>query len=234
MAERKLTYMAVDELVAAEHNPKGHDDATLDASVTRFGYVEPVVLDERTGRLVAGHGRVDSVKRARQAGGEPPEGITVVKGEWRIPVLRGWASRDDAEAQAYLLASNRITELGGWNERDLAVALESLEGQLDGVGWDLDGIDALLVRSGLAVERGIAFLDGLGEGGQDPERENHGENPEKGDWVQFSLTMPPEARETLLRRLQIAKKRTGADTMWQALVAVVREWSDEREPSAVP
>ncbi|MFI7131942.1 hypothetical protein ACIBQ1_40135 [Nonomuraea sp. NPDC050153] len=34
--------------------------------------------------------------------------------------MRGWSSRSDADAEAYLVANNRLTGRGGWKERMLA------------------------------------------------------------------------------------------------------------------
>ncbi|MEU8356488.1 hypothetical protein AB0C27_10810 [Nonomuraea sp. NPDC048882] len=41
----------------------------------------------------------------------PPEGVKIGDdGVWLVPILRGWTSRSDAEAEAYLVAANRLTE----------------------------------------------------------------------------------------------------------------------------
>lgn len=145
---RRLEYLPLDEVKPAKRNPKLHDDASLDASLDRFGFTEPVLLDERTGRLVAGHGRLERLRQARDRGDAAPEGIQVLRdGTWKIPVIRGWASRDDAEAEAYLVASNRIVETGGWDLPELADllgAVQSTDRGLEGVGYLDDDLDALL------------------------------------------------------------------------------------------
>ena len=138
--KRRLEPMPLAAITAAEKNPKKHADEQIGASIGRFGYVEPVVLDERTGRLVAGHGRIQALRRARDKGEPAPEGVEARDGEWLVPVMRGWASKTDAEAQAYLIASNRLTEAGGWEWGDLADMLKELEaqGSLQGVGYSDD------------------------------------------------------------------------------------------------
>jgi len=117
---RTLDYLPLSTLEGALVNPKGHAEAAIEASITRFGYVEAITLDERTGRLVAGHGRLEDLRRRESDGEPPPEGL-IADDElgWLVPVQRGWQSRDDAEAEAYLIASNRTTELGGWDDPDL-------------------------------------------------------------------------------------------------------------------
>jgi hypothetical protein len=106
--------MALSALTPAQRNPKKHALPALRDSIGRFGYVEPIVLDERTGRLVAGHGRAKALSLMKAKGGKPPAGVAEKDGEWLVPVLRGWASRSDQEAEAYLLASNQLTVAGGW------------------------------------------------------------------------------------------------------------------------
>lgn len=152
--ERRLEWVALAKLKPAKRNPKRHDLKAVGTSVARFGYVEPMVLDERTGRLVAGHGRREALMKMRAADEAPPSGVRVVDGEWCAPVLRGWSSRSDAEAEAYLLASNRLVEVGGWSDEDLAVMLRELGSQdaLDGVGFSEDDIGKLLASAGAAYE----------------------------------------------------------------------------------
>jgi hypothetical protein len=146
MTDRRLEHMPLDELCKAKRNPKAHDLDTIQTSVGRFGYVEPVVIDERTGLLVAGHGRRKALQLMKRRGDAPPQGVTVGEsGDWLVPVLRGWSSRSDTEAEAYLVASNRLTETGGWHDADLAEMLRDLRVQdaLDGVGFSDEELAAL-------------------------------------------------------------------------------------------
>jgi hypothetical protein len=114
--DRRLDMIDVDELVAAIRNPKLHALEGIAASMLEFGYADTVVIDERTGRTISGHGRIEAVQQLRDKGEKPPEGVKVVKGKWLIPVNRGWASDSDAAAEAYLLAANRWNEVGGYDD----------------------------------------------------------------------------------------------------------------------
>lgn len=107
-------------------------------SMGRFGYVAPMILDERTGRLVAGHGRLKSLNKAKADGDRPPDRIRIRNGDWQVPVVRGIAFTDDREAEAYLLADNQTTILGGWDEGDLKEIVERLgeAGELVGTGFE--------------------------------------------------------------------------------------------------
>jgi hypothetical protein len=146
-SSRRLVGMPLGELIAAARNPKEHDLPGIRAAISKFGFLDVVILDDRTGRLVAGHGRVESLTQAKRAGDDPPDGIDVraSDGEWLVPTLRGWSSRSDDDAEAYLIASNKLTENGGWDVRELLEVLEDLaEAQLlDVTGYDASEMDGL-------------------------------------------------------------------------------------------
>lgn len=146
--DRRIEFRPLDSIDEAARNPKLHDEQAITASMNRFGFLEPLIVDERTGRLVAGHGRRDELLRARAAGERPPEGVRVRKGVWEVPVTVGWASRDDDDAHAAGVALNRVGELGGWEP-------ETLLGMLD--GWDAGDPAALgFDRAGLDDLRALA------------------------------------------------------------------------------
>lgn len=142
MSDRRIDYINIDEVIPALANPKRHDLDTLDDSIIRWGFTEPLLMDERTGRLVAGHGRLEAIKNQRDRGGSVPSGVKVDGTLWLIPVARGWSSQNDDEANAYLVASNRVSELGGWDDAELVELLTSLD-DLEGVGYTLDQLNEL-------------------------------------------------------------------------------------------
>ncbi|MCC9309118.1 hypothetical protein LN042_18865 [Kitasatospora sp. RB6PN24] len=180
-APRYIEYMPLDEIRPAERNPKGHDDGGLDASVDRFDFTEPGLLDERTGRLVAGHGRYDTLQRRHGSGKPAPEGVVVAEdGTWTVPVVRGWASVDDAHAEAYLIASNHLTTKGGWDGEGLADMLNGLEAVdpdlFAATGFDHTQLDALLNDVGASSSLVDAEQD-------EPQEEPEGQpdQPNRGD-----------------------------------------------------
>lgn len=132
MADRRVEYMPIAEIEPAARNPKRHAAEAIAASVDRFGLAELPLIDERTGRLVAGHGRLDDLLVRRRDGEEPPAGVRLGPGgagDWLVPVIRGWESTSDEDAEAYLVASNRLTVLGGWDDAGLADLLSDLAEQ---------------------------------------------------------------------------------------------------------
>lgn len=181
--ERRVEYLRLDDIKPAPRNPKRHDEDAIGASVDRFGLAELPLLDERTGRLVAGHGRWEDLLSRCERGNEPPDGVRVANdGQWMMPVVRGWGSRSDAEAEAYLVASNRLTELGGWNDDALGALLRDLaatDAELLAVtGYDADDLAHLLAASRPPDLGGFRAIDDVragagaaagGDGGADDE-----------------------------------------------------------------
>lgn len=189
----RIEYVALAGVKPAKRNPKGHDDDLLDESLDRFGYVEPVLMDERTGRLVAGHGRLGRLKAREKSGAAAPAGIVAGRDGWKLPVVRGWSSADDAEAEAYLIASNRLVEAGGWADGEtLAAMLQSIAGSdaaLSGVGYTPEQLGDLLAGLGPAPS-----LDDLADQYPEPSAEDF--------WPVVRVRVDPEAYE--LWKAQVA------------------------------
>jgi DNA modification methylase len=132
---RRIEYLPLDEIRANPANPKGHDVDTINGSVSRFGYIDGVAVDERTGYLISGHGRTKTLRAMKARGDEPPDGIQVgPDGAWLVPVQVGWSSRNDTEAKAALISLNRTTELGGWVDESLLELLDTID-DYTGVGF---------------------------------------------------------------------------------------------------
>ena len=146
----QVEYLPLSEIVGADINPKDHDIGQIYQSIKRFGFTQPIMMNENTGKLLAGHGRLQTLQTMKQAGEKVPTRIKEEGEEWLVPVLKGISSEDDMEAQAYLIADNRLTELGGWNTGELIDTLQELvEGglSLDGVGYDFDDLETLVTDS---------------------------------------------------------------------------------------
>lgn len=146
-SRRHIEHLPLSELLDDKRNPKQHDLPTIDASVGRFGFIESIVRDDRTGRTISGHGRTKQLRAMKERGEMPPEGVILREdGEWLVPVTVGWASRTDTEAAGALIALNRAGEIGGWVDDALLTLLDELSAQedgLDGVGFDTGDIDDL-------------------------------------------------------------------------------------------
>ena len=143
----KIVFTKLSEIQEADRNVKDHDIGSIHESMNRFGFTSPLLLNEATGKLVAGHGRIEALKQKKQFKEGVPANIKVddESGEWLVPVIRGVSFKNEEEVQAYLLADNRLVELGGWNTNALIEELEKLaeESSLEGTGFDDADIQAM-------------------------------------------------------------------------------------------
>ena len=225
---RNIEWLDISSLVPDPLNPKTHDLPTISASIGRFGMLEPVVLDGRTGQILSGHGRVQSLRDRLQRGEDPPEGVTIKNGAWLTPVVTGWSSKDDDEAHAALIALNRTTELGGWDERGLLTMLEGLNEHEALLGVGYAEADLAILREHVFADDQQTFLDDMTEG--------HADNPfaAGGQDATSQWTMAGRHGETLLQFPMDRAQRTavitalrqvmhdkGLDTMTEALLTLL-------------
>jgi DNA modification methylase len=131
--DKKIEQVATASLVPYAKNAKKHDAAQAAAiagSIREFGFNNPVLIDADNG-IIAGHGRVLA---AHQLGLE------------HVPCLR-LTHLTDTQKRAYILADNRLAELGGgWDAEMLAAELESLSAEgitMEEIGFDADALEEL-------------------------------------------------------------------------------------------
>ncbi len=106
----------------------------LASSMRSFGFIAPVVVDG-TGQILAGHARVEAAKKLGLA---------------TVPTVR-IEHLSEAQARAYMLADNKISELSSWDKNKLALELKelselTLDFDLGATGFEAPEID-LLVQS---------------------------------------------------------------------------------------
>lgn len=146
-SEIRVEYTDFEEVNRWPRNPKDHDLHEIKKSFVRFGFVNPIILDEGTGNIVAGHGRLDALAVMRDGELPPPKRTKEVNGKWLVPVLRGVRFDNAAEAEAYVLADNKLSEIGGWKNDMLTMLLEEMvgvDGALEGTGFDEFEIEKII------------------------------------------------------------------------------------------
>lgn len=147
----RIEYMPLADLVLRRHplNAKDHDLGAIDESMDQFGYVTPGVIDERTGLFAEGHGRLDTLVARKDQKRPPPERVVERDGDWYVPVYRGVAFKSDAHLMAFLIASNRTTILGGWDDPKLLANLQKLAAEAPALfaasGFDEDDVRGLIL-----------------------------------------------------------------------------------------
>ena len=109
----KIEKLPTDKLIPYARNAKKHDAAQvskLAGSIREFGFNNPVLIDKDNG-IIAGHGRVLAAQQLGLAD---------------VPCIR-LGHLTDNQRKAYILADNRLAEIGGgWDQEMLKVELQSI------------------------------------------------------------------------------------------------------------
>ena len=133
-----INIVNIDTLVPAEYNPRVElkpgmpEYEKLKNSIQEFGYVEPVIINDRTGKIVGGHQRINVL---RDLGYKEIEVVHV--------------DLDEAHEKALNVALNKIS--GSWDAEKLEDLLRdiNLETDLDikFTGFDEDELNTLFSGS---------------------------------------------------------------------------------------
>jgi len=124
--------MPIDAIHPDPRNPRQHSNRQITQiarSIETFGFTVPVLID-RDAKLIAGHGRLLACRKL---------------GWTQVPAIR-LDHLSPAQAKAYLIADNKLTENSSWDDRLLAESLKELsildlDFSLEVIGFDMGEID---------------------------------------------------------------------------------------------
>jgi DNA modification methylase len=146
-AKPALEFIELDDLNVWPEHARRHSQKvikTLTASIKKNGILEPVVIDENN-TILSGHLRAQSARNL---------------GYSHIPVIRiTWLS--EAQKRAFVIAANRIPELGSWDPEKLRLELGKLVEfsaeplDLEVTGFESGEID-LIVQHDESAAEGVA------------------------------------------------------------------------------
>jgi DNA modification methylase len=131
----KLTNKNISDLIPYVSNSHTHSEDQITqvaASISEFGFTNPVLIDE-TGMIIAGHGRCQAAKKLNM------EEVPCI-------VLKGLS---EAQKKAYIIADNKLALNAGWDDELLRVELEGLNDldfDLDLLGFSKNELDELLAE----------------------------------------------------------------------------------------
>lgn len=152
MAERlTVEEVPVDTLTEFPGNPRRGDVDAVARSLERFDQYRPIVVNARTKQILAGN---HTWKAARQLG-------------WTTIAVQ-WVDADEAEAKAIVLADNRTSDLGAYDDEDLAAMLASVA-----------AADAELLAATSYTDEDLAqLLAGLADPWAAPDADDAGDVPD--------------------------------------------------------
>lgn len=118
----KYQFIKISELTPYENNARTHSNEQIEAicnSIKEFGFINPVIIDENN-MILVGHGRIEAAK---------------VLGIDEAPYRRIENLTED-QKRAYILADNKLSDLGGWDEDLLAQELGEIDLDMSLFGFD--------------------------------------------------------------------------------------------------
>lgn len=114
----------INALTPYENNARTHSTDQLEMignSIKEFGFINPVIIDENN-MILVGHGRVMAAKNI---------------GIKQVPFRRVTNLTED-QKKAYIIADNKLSDLGGWDDELLLAELESIELDMSKFGFDIE------------------------------------------------------------------------------------------------
>ena len=131
-AKLRIVYRQVETLKLDPGNPRVHSKKQIRQianSIRVFGFNVPILID-RHNNVIAGHGRLLACREL---------GIA------EVPTLR-LDHLTPAQVDAFMIADNRLTEIGSWDDRLLAqqlkdLSLVDLEFSIEITGFEMAEID---------------------------------------------------------------------------------------------
>lgn len=164
IALRKTADLTPDPRNARTHSPE--QLAQLVASINRFGWTNPVLVDDL---IRAGHGRVMAADLIYAAGGrihlapgKERGGAMIPKGTVPVIDCTGWS---EDERKAYALADNQLALQAGWDTDELIAQLDELAAadfDITEIGFDQAALDSLSAEPGAGGD-GVGPRNASGE-----------------------------------------------------------------------
>jgi hypothetical protein len=130
--KRAIIYRKIVDLTLDQKNPRVHSERQIKqiaGSIKAFGFNVPVLVD-RNLQVIAGHGRIKAAQKL---------------GWTEVPTIL-LDHLTEAQARAFMIADNRLTEIAVWDDRLLAEQLQQLsllelDFSLELTGFDMGEID---------------------------------------------------------------------------------------------
>ena len=149
---KEVEELPIGDLIPYINNAKTHPEKQIEmiaSSIREFGFNAPILIDGENG-IIAGHGRLEAAKKLNLES---------------VPVVR-LDHMSEAQKKAYILADNRLGEVGG-TEWDLDLVSLELEG-LKELDFDIDltgfSLDDILVEP----TEGLTDEDAVPEAPEEP------------------------------------------------------------------
>lgn len=205
----QLVEVEEERLKLHPQNARKGDVDTIAQSLERFGQVKPLIVQRSTGFVVAGNHTLLAIRKLGW-----PKATVLVK------------DMDDEEALAYLVADNRASDKGAYDDGALLEVLSDVD--LTGTGFTVDDLETLADRHG----GNVTDVDDIGDASYTPpdDRVVRGTAPEKhkggGEPLRdIVLMMRAVDAEAFGAQIVILQKKYGTRTVVDTVRRAVAEAS---------
>lgn len=221
MEHIKVIYEPIENLTPADYNPRidlQDGDAEfekLKKSIKKFGFIDPIIYNDQTDRIIGGHQRWKAAKSLGMA---------------EVPVVHV----DLPEEQEKILNIG-LNKIGGdFDEAKLGLLLADIEhlgDELDLTGFDDFEIDALITAVEINNENAMSDLDDFlnDSDDEDTDDEELGDTDDDDSgfeipdgFVKYQVACTVEERETIVKAVKAAKEQAGIATSNEALAFIAQ------------
>ena len=193
----RVQEVSIDLLRPYQNNAKIHSDEQVNKiadSIKEFGFLNPCLIDSDY-NIIAGHGRVMASKKL---------GLKTVP----CIFVEGLT---EAQRRAYILADNKLTEMGEWDEYTINEELQWLKDEDFNI--ELTGFD-------------LVTDDGFGTDFELP-------SEDKGELEQITFVLMHEQMELIKYAMGLVKDEItetfgNTNSNGNAIYEVVRQWAEQK------
>ena len=144
-----IVYTPMNEILLWPRNPRRHALDEISASLTRFNFNDPITIDETSGHLIEGHGRMKALEK-RKADSATRHPSTSA---WMRAQANGWspscvASRSKTTSKRKRTCSRTIASPKSvtTTKQSSPKLLQAASKNLDGIGYNMSDVDKLLTK----------------------------------------------------------------------------------------
>ncbi len=145
----KVQYIKPDTLKELPENPRKHPEqliTKIEKSMSKFGFVAPIIALKKSKEIIAGHGRLKTAKKMNMS---------------KVPVI--FLDMDRTDGIEYAIADNKLQQDSMWDFEKLNEIFKDDDLQIDVTGFDNNEIKAVMDKFSMDLE----FIEGDNNESQD-------------------------------------------------------------------
>ena len=128
----KSEWINIEDIVLWDKNPRINEHVVeqLALSISEFGFLNPIIVQKSTGKIIAGNTRYKAAKKLKLL---------------KVPVI--YADLTDEKSKAFAIADNKLGELAMWDDdllKELLIEINDDDLDIKLLGFDNFELDSIL------------------------------------------------------------------------------------------